>query len=78
MALSRSPSPGALPDPKIDPQPIESEEVERPTLDLDSEYSPSTPPEGSAAADGASEWHGDRQESKSVLYLILLTLSMGG
>lgn len=100
MALSRSPSPGALQDPVSDQQSIEAEEVElqppfeasephsgRRSPNLDSENSPFISPEGSdfgenliqnAAAYGVSEWHEDGQESKSVLYLILLTLSMGG
>lgn len=86
MALSRPPSSGALQDPTSDQQPIEAEEVEdahsgRQSRNPDSENSPLVSPGGSiqdAAAGGVSEWHEDRQESKSVLYLVLLTLSMGG
>ena len=94
MALSRSLSPGALQDPLSDQQSIEAEEAEdahsgKQSPNLDSENSPFISPEGSdfgenliqdaaAGAGGVSEWHEDGQESKSVLYLVLLTLSMGG
>lgn len=93
MALSRSHSPGALQAPVSDLQPTESEEEaseahpRRQSPDLDRENSPFIPPEGSefgenlsqnAVADQVSEWHEDEQESKSVLYLVLLTLSIGG
>lgn len=93
MALSRSPSPGASQDPTSDQQQIEAEQeasethFRRQSPDLDRENSPFISPEGSesreslsqdAAVDPVSEWHEDGQESKSVLYLVLLTLSIGG
>lgn len=93
MALSRSPSPGASQDPIIDLQRIEAEEeasethFRRQSPDLDRESSPFISPEGSesrrslsldAAVDTISEWREEGQESKSVLYLVLLTLSIGG
>lgn len=93
MALSRSPSSGASQDPISDLPQIEAEEetsethFRRQSPDLGRENSPFISPEGSesreslsldAAADPVSEWHEDGQESKSVLYLVLLTLSIGG
>ena len=92
MALSRSPSPGALQDPISNLQPTEAEEASeahfrRQSPDLDRENSPLISPEGSefsenlsqdAAAGQVLELHEDGQESKSVLYLVLLTLSIGG
>lgn len=94
MALSRSLSPGALQDPLSDQQSIEAEEAEdahsgRQSPNPDSENSAFISPEGSdfgenliqdaaAGAGEVSEWPEDGQESKSVLYLVLLTLSMGG
>lgn len=59
----------------------------RQSPDLDNQNIPFISPEGSdfgenliqdAAAGGVSEWQKDGQESKSILYLVLLTLSMGG
>lgn len=93
MALSRSPSSGPSQDPINDLQQIEAEEetletrFRRLSPDLDHENSPFISPEGNesreslpldAAVDPVSEWHEDGQESKSVLYLVLLTLSIGG
>lgn len=93
MALSRSPSPGASQDPISDQQQFEAEEealethFRRQSPDLDRENSPFILPEGresreslsqDAAVDPVSEWHEDGEESKSVLYLVLLTLSIGG
>lgn len=93
MALSRSPSPGASQDHTSDLQPIEAGEealeasFQRQSPDLDRENSPLISPEGSefsgivsqdAAVGRISAWHEDGQESKSVWYLVLLTLSIGG
>lgn len=93
MALSRSPSPGASQHPISDLQQTQAEEkaseahFRRQSPDSDRENSPFISPEGSesreslsqdAAVESVSEWHEEGQESKSVLYLVLLTLSIGG